>query len=235
MASIFKPTFTKTDPKTGQKSKCKTKKWYVKYRDENRIVRRVPGFTDKEATRHLAARLEKQAARKETGLSDAFEAHRKRPLADHVEDYRRYLSSKDNTKEHVQVTCARISRINEACGFERIADISESRVADWLAEQRNADEFSSLTSNYYATAIKGFCRWLVRDRRTAENPLVHLEGVNAKTHRQLERRALGKAEFEALIQAAGIGHPFRGLSGTDRKMLYLVAAYTGFGPVNCIA
>src|SRR5215471_6233896 len=133
MASIFRPTYTKIDPKTGKKHKRKAKKYYAQYRDHDGIVRRKPGYTDKEATRQLAARLEKEAARKETGLIDRFEEHRKRPLADHVEDYRRFLASKGNTAEHIQVTCARISKINEACGFAHISDLAELPVAEWLA------------------------------------------------------------------------------------------------------
>ena len=77
-------------------------------------------------------------------------------------------------------------------------------------------------------AIKGFCRWLTRDRRTADNPLAHLSGLNADTDRRHERRTLSPDEFAALVEAARQGEPFRELSGQDRATLYLTAAYTGF-------
>src|SRR4051812_17770319 len=86
MASIFKPTYTKIDPKTGNKRTLKAKKWYAQYKDQLGIVRRVPGYPDKEATRQLAATLERNAARELVGLSDPFEEHRKRPIAEHIED-----------------------------------------------------------------------------------------------------------------------------------------------------
>ena len=35
MASIFKPTYTKIDPKTGKRIKRKARKWYVQYRDSD--------------------------------------------------------------------------------------------------------------------------------------------------------------------------------------------------------
>ena len=63
MASLFKPTYTKVDPKTGRKMKRKSRKWYVKYRDADGVVRRVPGYNDKEATRQLAADLERPGPR----------------------------------------------------------------------------------------------------------------------------------------------------------------------------
>ena len=66
MAAIFKPTYTKRDPKTGETIRKKTRKWYVEFRDGSGIVRRVPGYVDKEATRQLAAKLERQSAREAT-------------------------------------------------------------------------------------------------------------------------------------------------------------------------
>src|SRR5262245_44435579 len=126
MASIFKPTYTTVDPATGTKQRRKTKKWYIQYRDSDGIVRRIPGYADKEATRQYAAKLERQAARGEQGMVDAFEEQRKRPLAEHIDDYRKHLTNKGDTADHAQVTYRRILRICEACKFARIADISES-------------------------------------------------------------------------------------------------------------
>ena len=97
MAAIFKPQYVKTDPATGKKTKHKLKKWYVKYRDGNGVVKRVAGYTDKEATRQLAAQLERNAAREASGMVDQYEQHRKRPLIKHVEDYRKHLEGKGDT------------------------------------------------------------------------------------------------------------------------------------------
>lgn len=58
MASIYKPTYVKTDSQTGKKIKKKLKTWYIKYRDADGIERRVKEFTDKEATKQRAAELE---------------------------------------------------------------------------------------------------------------------------------------------------------------------------------
>ena len=54
MASIFRPTYR--DKKTGRTRKLR--RWYVKYRDADGIVRRIKGHTDREATKQLAARLD---------------------------------------------------------------------------------------------------------------------------------------------------------------------------------
>src|SRR5262249_49402282 len=36
------------------------------------------------------------------------------------------------------------------------------------------------TTNYYLSHLKSFCRWLVKDRRRADNPVAHLEAGNTK-------------------------------------------------------
>ncbi|RUL81297.1 tyrosine-type recombinase/integrase, partial [Tautonia sociabilis] len=105
-------------------------------------------------------------------------------------------------------------------------DISASRVSGQIAELRR-EGLSAQTCNFYLQAAKQFVRWLVRDRRTADNPLAHLKGANVKLDRRHDRRALSPAEIAALIEAARRGKPMRGLSGPDRAMLYLVSACSG--------
>ena len=226
MASIFRPSFVKVNPQTGKKTKRKLRKWYVKYRDADGIIRRVPGYTDKEATRQLAAELERRAARQASGEIDRHAEHRQRPLAEHVADFGKHLEGKGDCSKHVQQTTARLQKLFDGCRFVRISDLSASRVSEWLAEQRKAG-MSVKTSNYYLTAAKGFCRWLVRDRRNADNPLAHLTGLNPRLDIRRTRRALSADEFGRFIHATRQGEPFRGLSGPDRAMLYLTAAYTG--------
>ena len=289
MASIFRPTYT--DKKTGKARKLR--RWYVKYRDADGVVRRVAGYTDKEATKQLAARLERGAARGREGMTDPFEAHHKRPLAEHVEDYRRYLLAKGDAEETAHKMSARCRAVLEGCGFAFIPDLSASAVAEFLHRLRlaparpdlppgqewfskaevvallgiNRDGFPLLlrranlhgtargngkarrypraavealqarhcrglspsTSNGYLTAVKGFTRWLVRDRRTGADPLTVLSRVNANADVRRMRRALAVEELQTLLNAAaGSTAIFRGLTGHDRSLLYAVGMATGF-------
>jgi integrase len=85
------------------------------------------------------------------------------------------------------------------------------------------------TANQYLAAVKQFARWLVLDRRMADNPLAHLSGANARTDRRRDRRPLSAGELGAVTRAASASREtVRGLSGTDRAVLYAVAAGTGF-------
>jgi integrase len=84
------------------------------------------------------------------------------------------------------------------------------------------------TCNFYLTAMKGFTRWLARDRRIAADPLGHLCNQNADVDVRRPRRALRQDAFAEFIRATAEGAPFRGLSGPDRLVLYTLAANTGF-------
>ena len=79
MASIYKKKQLTTDPATGQKVSKKSRKWWIKYRDADGRVRRVPGCTDRAATLQMAAKLERDAELKRAGVNDPYEVHRSAP------------------------------------------------------------------------------------------------------------------------------------------------------------
>src|SRR5262249_6618289 len=85
------------------------------------------------------------------------------------------------------------------------------------------------TSNFYLAAVKAFCRWLVKDRRLADNPLAHLAGGNERLDRRHDRQTLSPDQLAAIL-AAALASPrtFRGLTGADRHALYHCAMGTGF-------
>src|SRR5882762_4709154 len=106
MASVYRPIFIRIDPRTGSKVKKRLRKWYVKYRSPDGRIHRVPGYTDKEATKELGRRLERKAAREKEGMTDKFEEHYKVPLSQHLEAYQNFLEGKNNHPRHVSQTIA---------------------------------------------------------------------------------------------------------------------------------
>ena len=119
-----------------------------------------------------------------------------------------------------------MKKVLAGCQFQRITDLSPTRVSEYLASRRSAG-LSAQSSNHYLRAIKSFTRWMVRERRMPEDILVHLSRQNVQADRRRVRRSLENAEFVSLLRAASSGDRFRELSSSDREMLYLVAAYTG--------
>ena len=108
-----------------------------------------------------------------------------------------------------------------------IGDINASGALEFLAQLRR-DKKSAQTYNHYLTSVKQFTRWLVRDRRTLVDPLANLAKLNVCVDRHHDRRALVPEEFALLVKAAESDRAIETISGPDRAMLYILAAWTGF-------
>jgi integrase len=162
-------------------------------------------------------------------MVDPYERHHQRPIADHLNDFRDHLKAKGATSRYADETFGRVKAIFDSCGFRRIREVQASKIELWLAEQRGDDlaGMSPKTCNHYLTAAKRFLNWLVADRRTDSNPLQHVSKLNAETDIRRRRRCLTTEEFDALFSATLAAEVCHGLSGRDRAMLYLFAAYTG--------
>jgi len=227
MASLYKKPITKTDPKSGLRVKAKSKKWWGRYRCADGSEKRVPLATDKAAAQAMLNDLVRQVEREVAGIADPFEKHRKRPLSEHIDEWKKYLLNKGNTEKHVGEVVFKVKRIADASGWKMLGDLAAGEVIQCLADLR-AGGLAIQTSNHHLRAIKQFSRWLVRDRRTNDDPLAHLAMQNPKLDRRHDRRALLPEEFTRLINAAKVGPPVESIAGTDRAMMYVLAAWTGF-------
>src|SRR5262249_13181853 len=84
------------------------------------------------------------------------------------------------------------------------------------------------TVNHYLRSLKSFTAWLVKDRRTGDDVLAHLSGLNADTDVRRARRTLPPEELTLILETAlASAREFRGLEGRDRHFLYLTAMVTG--------
>ena len=211
---------------SGKSYRDESTKWYVQYKDEHGTWQREPGYTDKEATHQLASELERKVERRRAGLTDPFEEHHSRSLAEHLNDYRQHLEAKENTEDHVQACTSRVSAILQGCRLDRIGDVTATKVEGFLVNLRR-EGLSTTSSNHYLTAIKGFFNWMVRNQRVPANPLVSLSRLNTETDIRRERRTVTLEEFASIVEAAGQGKTSHRLSGDDRMWLYIVASQTG--------
>ncbi len=227
MASVFRKSYTYTNPKNGKKELRYNAKWYIKYKDADEVWQCVPGFQDKSATHELAAKLERESELGRRGVVNPYERHRKTPLATHVSDFKGQLQNYGNSDKHVGLIIDRVQAVIDFCGFAFIGDVSASKVQGFLGNLRSRGR-SAETRNHYLSAFKQFCRWLVSDRRSADSPLAHLKKENSKIDRRHDRRALGDDEFRRLVAAAEAGPVIEAVSGDDRAMIYIVAAWTGY-------
>jgi len=195
------------------------------------------GQTDPALERWLAE-LPQRIRRKlcEIGLLNPHRVAGSRALSEHLEDFKAALKAKGCSSRHVDLVEARARRVIEGCGFRFYADISASKVMtylDGLREDRKTGDgqikrgISAQTFNFYLAAVKQFCRWMVKDRRVIESPVHHLDGLNVKTDRRHDRRALSVDDLCKLLDETRNGPERYGMGSSERAILYWLAVETG--------
>ena len=236
MASIFKQQYTTTG-KDGKRIKKKSAYWYIDYKATGGTRKRVKAFKDKTATAQLAAKLEKEAELGDAGIIDRFKEHRKRPLADHLEDFERSLLAKGGTVKNAKQVKSRVKRVFDECKFTFWNDIQASKVQHTIsglrkyvqtkAGAKDLGEISAQTYNFYLKAVKQFCKWMVQDGRASESAVEHLQTINVRVDRRHDRRALEADEIRRLLEYTEAAPARFGMTGYERALLYRFAAYTG--------
>jgi integrase len=164
MAKLFKPcVYTLSDggrrTSDGQRVTAQTPgavghestEWHGKYKNgEGRWVK-VRLCANKEASRQLLVKLSEEGRQTRDGLiNPALAAHRRRPLAAHLEDFTKSLRAKGNTEAHVNVVVTRAGKVIDGCNFLFISDLSASRVQEFVADLRRARrQRAELTKDQY--------------------------------------------------------------------------------------
>ncbi|MCL2117889.1 MAG: site-specific integrase [Planctomycetaceae bacterium] len=228
MANLFKKKVMIKDKATGQKVASESKKWWGQYRDALGILRHKPLAADKKVAQLMLNDIMAKVEKEKSGTLDPFDAEMNKPIQVHIDDFEKHLKSKNSDPRHVGEVIAKIKRCKTFCHWERTKQIRASDVENFLLDLRENQHLSIQTSNHYLKALKAFTRWLVRNLRMKLNPLDVIEPLNVRIDHRHDRRALEMEEFILLVQAAETGPPAVGLTGQDRAMLYILAAWTGF-------
>ncbi len=227
----------------------KSNTWRGRYIDAKGKERTVSLLTDKGLSQAKLAAIVQRVREEIAGVRrpDPYEVHREIPLlcpkctgagckndkdkaipceANHLTGFREHLEAKGNSKDYVSLIISRVRTVCSGCSFKVLDDLAAGRVAAWLKDQRAAGK-GPQTSNHFVASLKTFGNWLYKDRRHPEHPFAHLTKVNAKVDVRCVRRVLSREELSRLVHAAEQGKPYRGLSGKDRAMLYVLASFTG--------
>src|SRR5262245_6349902 len=108
-----------------KKVKKKSSKWYGRVPGS---AKPTPLSTNKVAAQQLLAELVRKAELGRAGIGDPFEEHRKRPLSEHLADFRRELASRDNAPRYVQVVFSRLESLFQGCAFVLLGDLDPQPV-----------------------------------------------------------------------------------------------------------
>lgn len=107
-----------TDPKTGQRVRRLTHKYYGEFTDENGIRRRVPLNHNKTVAEQMLNELVKRSALAGVGVVNRFEKQHRQPLAQQIDEFLTDLANQGNPAEYCDTVGARARRILiTECGF----------------------------------------------------------------------------------------------------------------------
>jgi integrase len=207
--------------------------WMIAWYDGHGVRRvRSSGTTDKKAADALAAKLESDAMLRREGVidprADGFAEGARRPLAEHVEAFAKYLRDKGDSEKHALDRERQLTLLFDAMRAKTAADLFPARVQSAITLMRAQRNCSLRTLNKHLIAVKSLTRWLVREGLLPSDPLVGLRHFKEDADRRHVRRALTALEVAALLRAAESGRESLRLSGPDRAMLYRIALGTGF-------
>ncbi|MCC6421691.1 MAG: tyrosine-type recombinase/integrase [Gemmataceae bacterium] len=204
--------------------------WYAKI-DGRSVPLRT---TDEGQAWQELRRLLRRRADEAAGIASPEQDDAARPLADHLADYLDHLKARGTGKRRYGHVRQMLTAVLDGGRLATWRDLDAGRVGALLARWRETpgkgrrpdEPMAPQTSNTYAAAVKAFAGWLARRLKVA-SPLAELTTVNPRVGRRHVRRTLTPDELGRLLAAAEQGPPIRRLSGPDRAVLYLVAAYTG--------
>lgn len=226
------------------------RRWTIQLRHADGRVEQRLAYTDRAASQQLAARLQREAERREVGLHDKFGEARRTPLQQHVADF---LLAMQNgtlargrrgrpTTAYVERARRRLTMLFDELAVTRIEQLRQHDVEQVL-QRHVAAGWSDKTRDDHAAILRQFGAWLVDDQRAAANPFHRLRPIRTQASVTFHRHALSIDEIERLVEAAQVRgrqvyatmNPWATAEhlaeieskGAERAVFYQVAAFTG--------
>lgn len=199
------------------------------------VKREIPLARDKGRSERMFRELLKQSEDKKVGLTDKEPALPEKPqtFEELLLEWKQSIIDSGSSELQARQQHSRASAVFSGCRFDSIGEISASSVQTYLASRqgnRKSGGISARTRNGHLQACKQFCQWALDQSPTLlkANPLEKLKPITTATDRRHDREPLSIAELDKLIQTTGQSSKTRcKLSGPARRMLYLMAAFTG--------
>ncbi len=158
-------------------------------------------------------------------------------LGAHVDAWEKYLLSRGNTPDYARLRAYRVREVFAGCEFAEWSDLdapgTDSTILAFLAtlQQREKKPITTQTLAYYISALKGFGKWMVRDKRAKYSPLESLQTPqHVDVDRKHERRALTLAEMIELLKWTAASVERFEMPAAERARLYRFAFESGLRP-----
>jgi integrase len=155
------------------------------------------------------------------------------PLLPRAEEFKDVILSRGRTPQHAHTTCRHIKELLALVKTMRTpprdpthADLKKSEVERALGVLLVQGR-SHRTRMSYARSLKSFLRWMGEEDDDLRDPLRALKLTSSDCDRRHTRRPLAVEELYAVVRAAYAGPIYSGITGKERALLYIIAAWTG--------
>lgn len=224
---LYRPTITRRG-RDGKRFSEQSPNWSGKFRhpETRQWVYVHTGLSNKAAAKIIVDEAMRRAALKWAGLVNPFDAHNRRPLSEHFDEFEAALKSQTLSAKHVGGTMSAVRRIAADLQWRCWADVKPLPLQAYLASRREGG-LSIARSNGLLRAIKQFAIWMVKQERAGLNPIDSVKLSNAQTDRRRVRRALTVDEISYLLSHVKAGPCRLGVASADRELCYRLALETG--------
>jgi len=158
---------------------------------------RSTGTTDRRTAERILARWVAEAALRREGVVDAtaetIAAESRRPIGEHLSDWRAALRAKGSSKRRVGDAYRRANRVCDDQSIGTLADVTAARLRRFVQAMQD-DDAAARTINGYMQAFRQFIRWAVGERRLASDPTAGVSSVKVIGQTR-ERRPLDADEL----------------------------------------
>lgn len=182
---------------------------------ESRLSRVSLGTTDKRVAQQKLAEIAKEREKEAAGLLAPRSARDAavKPLPDLLVAFLDDLHAKGRAHATEVKYRKTLGKLFTRCRWRTFGDVTARSFCEWRAKCG----LSPKTLNDLLGAMMTFSGWLLHQRMAVENPLGHVQRIDTRATSGQFRRALNADELRRLLE----------VSPPDRRMVYLLAAYTG--------
>jgi integrase/recombinase XerC len=153
----------------------------------------------------MLAEMVKKSELAKVGVRDPFEAHTGRPLAEHLDDYKRFLEAEGNTAGYVAQTCSRIRTILSGCRFAFVRDLDAGKVSEFLHSLRRDPARPELSADQDRFTKRELVEALGGRTPAQLARLMRREGLTAAGNGKARRYPRETVEALQAIYCRGIG------------------------------
>lgn len=220
--------------KGAKKRLVESRRWYGTIRLQDGKTKQVPLAEDEETAERLLQQLQQEQHERRLNGTTTFDDAKLLTLAEVLDAYLQYLTSKGNTPEYLKTTRQRLEKLFKGLKAKTIGDLDSTRILKLLSDwrTRKIKGISIGTSNHYIVAAKSLSKWFQRERMTTDDRLIALRKMNSQTDRRRVRRAFTLEELNTLCLVTQqkrkrfLGHDWH-FTAESRVWLYRLAAFTG--------